>query len=194
MNNYKQQIVKSDMYFDEFDYQTTSSSQTQTAVLERDSEAVKFNAKIPENFDKIIHYDTYAKPQQVKDVHRVYVEHTTGVNQDLRPTSTTMQFQGLNKSEIYKDVRENTTTTYETSTTTSKQSKLVIAFMSVAIVLLSFLIVFNTILLKNMNNTIQSKQAEVQRLLTQNEQAQSRLNDVSSDQAIIDAAKQLGMN
>ena len=110
MNNYKQQIVKSDMYFDEFDYQTTSSSQTQTAVLERDSEAVKFNAKIPENFDKIIHYDTYAKPQQVRDVHRVYVEHTTGVNQDLRPTSTTMQFQGLNKAEIYKDVRENAIT------------------------------------------------------------------------------------
>ena len=106
----------------------------------------------------------------------------------------TVIFQGLNKAEIYKDVRENATTTNETNTKTSKQSKLVIAFMSVAIVLLSFLIVFNTILLKNMNNTIQGKQAEVQRLLTQNEQAQSRLNDVSSDQAIIDAAKQLGMN
>ncbi|MBQ9781664.1 MAG: hypothetical protein IJW26_00605 [Clostridia bacterium] len=194
MNNYKQQIVQSDVYFDEFDYKTTSTAKTQTAVLENDSEAVKFNAKIPENFDKIIHYDTYAKPQQVKDVHRVYVEHTTGINQDLRPTSTTMQFQGLNKAEIYKDVRENSTATYETSTKTSKQSKILIAFMSVAIVLLSFLIVFNTILLKNLNQTIMNKQAEVQELLTQNEVANDRLNEVSSDQAIIDAAKELGMN
>ena len=194
MNNYKQQIVQSDVYFDEFDYKTTSTAKTHTAVLENDSEAVKFNAKIPENFDKIIHYDTYAKPQQVKDVHRVYVEHTTGINQDLRPTSTTMQFQGLNKAEIYKDVRENSTATYETSTKTSKQSKILIAFMSVAIVLLSFLIVFNTILLKNLNQTIMNKQAEVQELLTQNEVANDRLNEVSSDQAIIDAAKELGMN
>ena len=123
MNNYKQQIVKSDTYFDEFDYATTSQSQTQTAVLDQDSEAVKFNARIPENFDRIIHYDTYTKPQQVKDDYSVYVEHTTGINQNLRPTSTTMQFQGLNKSEIYNDVRENCTTTYESSVKTPTKSK-----------------------------------------------------------------------
>ncbi len=194
MNNYKQQIVKSDTYFDEFDYTTTSSVQTQTAVLEQDSEAVKFNAKIPENFDKIIHYDTYSKPQQVRDAHNVYVEYTTGVNQNLRPTSTTMQFQGINKAEIYKDVRENATTSYETSSKTSNKSKFLVAFMTLAIVLLSVLIVFNTALLKNLNQTIVEKQAQVERLTNENQNALNELEQVSSDQAIIDVAKELGMN
>ncbi len=193
MNNYKQQIVKSDIYYDEFDYTPTSSVQTQTAVLEQDSEAVKFNARIPENFDKIIHYDTYSKPQQVKDMHNVYVEHTTGINQNLRPTSTTMQFQGINKAEIYKDVRENATTTYQTATKTSTKSKLVVVFMTVAIVLLSVLIVFNTALLKSLNQTIFDKQAQVESLISQNNDAFNSLEEVSSDQAIIDAANKLGM-
>ena len=193
MNNYKQQIVKSDIYYDEFDYTPTSSVQTQTAVLEQDSEAVKFNARIPENFDRIIHYDTYSKPQQVKDMHNVYVEHSTGINQNLRPTSTTMQFQGINKAEIYKDVRENATTTYQTATKTSSKSKLVVAFMTVAIVLLSVLIVFNTALLKSLNQTIFEKQAQVESLISQNNDALNSLEEVSSDQAIIDAANKLGM-
>ena len=193
MNNYKQQIVKSDIYYDEFDYTPTSSVQTQTAVLEQDSEAVKFNARIPENFDRIIHYDTYSKPQQVKDMHNVYVEHTTGINQNLRPTSTTMQFQGINKAEIYKDVRENATTTYQTATKTSSKSKLVVAFMTIAIVLLSVLIVFNTALLKSLNQTIFEKQAQVESLISQNNDALNSLEEVSSDQAIIDAANKLGM-
>lgn len=193
MNNYKQQIVKSDIYYDEFDYTPTSSVQTQTAVLEQDSEAVKFNARIPENFDRIIHYDTYSKPQQVKDMHNVYVEHSTGINQNLRPTSTTMQFQGINKAEIYKDVRENATTTYQTATKTSSKSKLVVAFMTVAIVLLSVLIVFNTALLKSLNQTIFEKQAQVESLISQNNDALNSLEEVSSDQAIIEAANKLGM-
>lgn len=193
MNNYKQQIVKSDIYYDEFDYTPTSSVQTQTAVLEQDSEAVKFNARIPENFDRIIHYDTYSKPQQVKDMHNVYVEHTTGINQNLRPTSTTMQFQGINKAEIYKDVRENATTTYQTATKTSSKSKLVVAFMTIAIVLLSVLIVFNTALLKSLNQTIFEKQAQVESLISQNNDALNSLEEVSSDQAIIEAANKLGM-
>ena len=48
MNNYRQQIVQSNTYFDEFDYAQNTGAQTQTAVLEQDSEAVKFNARIPE--------------------------------------------------------------------------------------------------------------------------------------------------
>ncbi len=194
MNNYKQQIVNSDTYFDEFDYQTTSTTKTQVAVMEQDAEAVKFNARIPENFDKIINYDSYSKLQQVKDVQRVYVEHSTGINQDLRPTSTTMQFQGLNKAEIYKDVRENSTSTYEITKSTAKKNKLIIAVTTIAIVALSVLIVFNTALLKNMNNTIMDKQAQVERLISDNQVANDTLNAVSSDQAVIDAAKQLGMN
>ncbi len=194
MNNYKQQIAKSDTYFDEFDYQTTSNAQTQTAVLERDDEAVKFNSKIPENFDKIIHYDSYARPQQVKDVYQVNVEHATGVNQNLRPTSTTMQFQGMNKAEIYNDVRENATTMYDTGVKTSKKSKLILALCTVAIVVLSVLIVFNTALLKNMNQVILDKQAQVEALLEENKTAQNTLNEVSSDQTIIEKAQQLGMN
>ena len=193
MNNYRQQIVQSNTYFDEFDYAQNTGAQTQTAVLEQDSEAVKFNARIPENFDKIIHYDSYCKPQQVRDMHNVYVEHTTGINQNLRPTSTTMQFQGINKAEIYKDVRENATTTYETTAKTSSKSKFLVAFMTVAIVLLSVLIVFNTALLKSLNQTIYEKQAQVESLISQNQDALNSLEQVSSDQAIIDAANKLGM-
>ena len=115
-----------------------------------------------------------------------------GVNIDARPTSTTMQFEGVHKSEIYRDVKEDTQV-YATQTKSSQKSKLLLFFTSAIIVMLSVLVVFNTILLKNMNSVINEKQAEVQALLEENAKAQDILSEVSSEDRIIEEAIKNGM-
>ncbi len=193
-NNRQSGITTSQTFVDEFDAVSVSDSFTPvaTCTIEQDREAIEFNSRISQNFDKIVNYDTYAVRDRVVEDNRVYRSTFEGVNIDARPTSTTMQFEGVHKSEIYRDVKEDTQV-YATQTKSSQKSKLLLFFTSAIIVMLSVLVVFNTILLKNMNSVINEKQAEVQALLEENAKAQDILSEVSSEDRIIEEAIKNGM-
>ena len=73
-----------------------------------------------------------------------------------------MQFKGVNKEEIYKDLRHEVV--YDQTTKVSLRGKVMLFLMTAVIVLLSVLVVFNTALLNNMNKLIEEKSVQIKTL------------------------------
>ena len=103
-----------------------------------------------------------------------------------------MQFVNEPISEIYKDYRA-TESDYATQTKVTGKAKILIAIFTFVLVALSALIYFNTTLLNNMNNLIATKTAQVQTLQEEVALKEVQLNNVSSNEVVIEKAKEFGM-
>ncbi len=158
-NNRQSDIIERSTYQDEFETRAYDST---TETLSDSTEAHAFNSRIPDNFDRILHYDLYNAGQEVRDRNETYSQYTSAVNIDANPSSTTMQFKGLNKEEIYTDLRYGVDAKSETRV--SLRGKVMLFLMTAVIALLSVLVVFNTALLNNMNKLIEEKSAQIETL------------------------------
>lgn len=183
-NNRQSDIIEKSTYQDEFETHAFDST-TETSSVS--SEAHAFNSRIPDNFDRILHYDLYSTGQEVRDRNETYAKYSNAVNCDANPSSTTMQFRGINKEEIYKDLRQEAV--YEQSTRVNTRGKLMLFALTAVIVLLSVLVVFNTALLNNMNKLIEEKTAKIETLTEQKEFLESELEDVMNIENALNNAK-----
>ncbi len=189
MFNYKQSnVIERNSFVDEFEVNNEVNTQVNTLQNANVSdEAREFNSKIADNFDRIINYDAYNRTDAVKETQQTVNTFINGYNYDASPSSTTMQFENMPKAEIYQDYRVDTG--YATTTKVRTSAKVAVVILSLIIVMLSALVVFNTSLLKNMNNSIDGKLSELQALEEEYTLLQGELNDVSNDQVIIDKAQ-----
>lgn len=189
MFNYKQSnVIERNSFVDEFEVNNEVNTQVNTLQNANISdEAREFNSKIADNFDRIINYDAYNRTDAVKETQQTVNTFINGYNYDASPSSTTMQFENMPKAEIYQDYRVDTG--YATTTKVRTSAKVAVVILSLIIVMLSALVVFNTSLLKNMNNSIDGKLSELQALEEEYTLLQGELNDVSNDQVIIDKAQ-----
>lgn len=172
-NNRQSDIIEKSTYQDEFETRAFDST-TETSSVS--SEAHAFNSRIPDNFDRILHYDLYSAGQDIRERNETYEKYTTAVNSDVNPSSTTMQFRGVNKEEIYRDLRQETVTVQTERVAT--RGKLMLFAITAVIVLLSVLVVFNTALLNNMNKLIEEKGVQIQTLNEQKEFLNNELEDI----------------
>ena len=189
MFNYRQSnVIEKNTFVDEFEVQ----SQVETKVAtEAQSEEKAFNSKISDNFDRIMHYDAYDRTNAVKERNQTVSSFVAGVNYDATPSSTTMQFEKLSKAEIQQDYREESN--YSTQTKVRLSAKVAVIAMALIVALLSLLLVLNTSLLKNLNGVIGGKTYEIQLLQEEYNSLQKELNEISSDEVIIDKAEDIGM-
>ncbi len=174
-NNTKTNIIERNTYVDEFESVSVAMPSKETTL--DSSEALAFNSKISDNFDRILHYDTYNAQTNVQERNQTYQMYSSRVNVDANPSSTTMQFRGMPKAEIYQDykVQENV----ESKTVVRPRGKLLIFALSAVVCLLSTLVIFNTALLKNLDNVIEEKNAVVQSLNEEKTALDKVLEDVS---------------
>lgn len=189
MFNYKQSnVIERNSFVDEFEVNNESNTQVNTLEnVNVSDEAREFNSKIADNFDRIINYDAYTRSDSVKQTQQTVNTFVNGYNYDASPSSTTMQFENMPKAEIYQDYRVDAG--YANVTKVRTSAKIAVVILSLVIALLSALVVFNTSLLKNMNNSIDGKLNELQALEEEYTSLQQELSDVSSDQTIIDKAQ-----
>ncbi|MBO5926676.1 MAG: hypothetical protein J6Q38_03880 [Clostridia bacterium] len=160
-NNTKTDIIDRNTYVDEFEREAPSNvafapERTQS------QEEIAFNSRISDNFDRILHYDTYNQQNEVKRRNETYQMYSSNVNLDVNPSSTTMQFRGMPKAEIYQDYKVESN--YEAKTIVRPRAKLLMFALSVVICLLSTLVIFNTALLKDLNGLIEQKTARIEEL------------------------------
>ena len=187
MLNYRQSnVIEKNTFVDEF--QNAENVEVQREVS---SEEKAFNSKIADNFDRILHYDSYNRTGSVTEQRQTVQNFVTGNQYDLNPSATTMQFKDMPRAEIYQDYRAQND--YQTETKVRPRAKLAVFALSLVVIILSVLVVFNTALLNNMNDLIASRQAELSNLQTQSQSLTDELNQVSSDESIIDAALEIGM-
>lgn len=189
MFNYRQSnVIEKNTFIDEFEMQSTIEAPAQAEVS---SEEKAFNSKISDNFDRIMHYDTYNRTDAVKERNQTVSGFVSGVNYDATPSSTTMQFERMNRAEIYQDYRAESS--YATQTKVRATAKLAVVVLALIVALLSALVIFNTSLLNNMNGVIDGKLSEVKTLQREYDALREELYEVSNDETIIDKAKDLGM-
>jgi cell division protein FtsB len=179
-NNTKTDIIERNTYVDEFEREAPQS--VSTGVMQQTyvptEEEIAFNSRIPENFDRILHYDTYNRQESIKQMNETYQMYSTNVNMDANPSSTTMQFVGMPKAEIYQDYKVETE--YQTKTVVRPRAKLAMALLTLAICALSALVMFNTAVLKDLDAVIESKNSQIQELTEQKTALEDVLQDVST--------------
>lgn len=187
-NNKGSNVIEKNTFVDEFELQST---QTKQVSVERTEEEIAFNSRISDNFDRIMHYDSYNKAAEIQNREETMNSFISGGSYELRPSSTTMQYKDMPRAEIYQDYREETA--YYTQTKVKSSAKLLMVALTVVVMLLSALVIFNTSLLTTLSATISSKQSEAQALQEELSSLQEELSEVSSDENIIDAATDIGM-
>ncbi len=171
-NNTKTDIIERNTYVDE--YETINPS----IEVNVSQEERQFNSRIKDNFDRIIHYDTYNAQANVHEVNQTYQKYSTAVNIDVNPSSTTMQFRGMPKAEIYQDYKVESNVQGKTVVRT--RGKLLLAVLSVFVCALSALVIANTALLKNLDSVIEEKSAVVQTLSEEKVALEQVLQEVSN--------------
>lgn len=169
-NSSKSIIAEKDTFTD--DFESGYSTKTENKAAEQvDREEENFNSRISANMDRILHYDNFSR----SDMQKVAPQSTA----DLTPGATTMQFKDVAREDINKDLRVDAS--YKTETKITAKSKTALILCALVTVVLAVLIVFNTVLLNNMNRIIDDKLQTVEDLETEKRGAQEKLNDVKNE-------------
>ena len=188
MLNYRQSnVIERNTFVDDFEIENAKVENTTFQTTEEKA----FNSKIADNFDRIIHYDSYNKTDAVKERANTVQSFVSGVDYDVRPSSTTMQYKDMPKAEIYQDYRVEAN--YFAQTKVRPRAKIAVAMLTLIVLVLSVLVVLNTTMLGNLNSIVDGKLSEIESLTQEQLSLEDALNDVSSDQTIIDKALEIGM-
>lgn len=187
-----------------------SQSQSSVAVLERpvssynnfvsapqrEESTEEASLRMRENLKKLLNYDRYTETVQdsvavVEETPvETVVEETACLDEDIRPTSTTMQFGDDADVDIRNEVA-SVKTEEKQSVKLSFKGKLIIALYSVVVALVFALIVINTTMLGRVRNDISAKQVELARLESQYQASEERLEELFEQ--VPEKAEELGM-
>ena len=119
-------------------------------------------------------------------------ERRVEVNEDMMPSSTTMQFEKEN-SEVFEDLRtknkKRETKAYKFNT----KAKLLVAVYSLVVATILSLIVINSRMLKNLDNSIDNYSSQFSTLSQEYNAVMEELDVVMSDETVIEKAIEMGM-
>lgn len=144
------------------------------------------------NLDKLLNYDRYS--QEVENVQTETVENSAPVadpvafsDEDIRPTSTTMQF-GDDIDSIREEMnmaKEEEQTKYRLN----NKGKLVVVLYSLVVTVILALIILNTGLLANLSNVKAAKAAELDAVMERYQTLNDEIADISSSEHIAEVAE-----
>ena len=178
------------------------------SVLERPATYEEFVAEKPameenlesekelrrKNLEKLLNYDRYSS--EVKEVEEVQTEITAETtvcslsDEDIRPTSTTMQFgEDIDQIRHEMNVREE-----HVKPSLNSRGKLAVTLYALVVTVILALIVLNTGVLAKLSNITEAKTAELNTTIERYNAIQSELESISNSDYILDVAQnQFGM-
>lgn len=161
-------------------------------------------ARMRGNLDMLLNYDRYS--EQVSDsavapvIDKPVVEESQEVvsepvnlqDEDIRPTSTTMQFGDGDVDQMYKEMNREE---HEVggSYHLNAKGKLVVVLYALAVTVILALIIINTGILASLSGTKEAKMAELNSKIAQYEQLSANIDSISGDEYVMQQAEQLGM-
>lgn len=161
-----------------------------TNVLEKENAEERQYAKDATNLDKILGMqdadDTKILGENVKASLREFDE-------DLIPSSTTMQFESDEDNDIYEEVRPKNETDLQKKYKINTKGKVLIAVYALVIATILSLIVINSRMLKSLDNSISGYAGKITELTEQYTNVNAELDYVKSDEVIIEKAEAMGM-
>ncbi|MBE5742738.1 MAG: hypothetical protein E7360_05455 [Clostridiales bacterium] len=171
-------------------------------------EALRHENNIKKNWEQLMSFNkrqdvpvkqalkAYQSPS-VKYVMNAFVEEAPVEdkveNVDLKPTSTTMQFEKSEQNDIYEEINAKRDLKEEKGYKINAKGKVLIAVYALVVVTIFSLIVLNSRMLRNLDNSIDNYSAQVQTLTEQRNEVYNELSEVMSDDVVIEKAVQMGM-
>lgn len=144
--------------------------------------------RMQKNLDKLLNYDRYSE-QEVSQ--QLVKEETSVAEEDIRPTSTTMQF-GEDIDQIREEMRlagEKEEEVYKLN----EKGRVVAILYSLAVTIILALIILNTGVLASLSNKSAQKAAELDKVVAEYNTIQTQIDQVSSDEYVSQWAEQNGM-
>ena len=164
-----------------------------TPVREENMDEAK--ARMQKNLEKLMNYDRFSEVSAsdvvVEEPVNTVVE-AVAQDEDIKPTSTTMQFGTDDLDQMYKEM-DRTDTANETSYRLNGKGKLLAVLYALTITVVMALIIINTGVLANIKGSTTAKQAELNQLITETTELQEQVYDISNDGYVIDKAEEIGM-
>lgn len=170
-----------------------------TVNLEREETVDEARARMRGNLDMLLNYDRYSETV-VDNVDSPVIEDNCAVvndeldlqDEDIRPTSTTMQFGDADSEQIYNEMHreeEKSSNSYKLN----GKGKLVLVLYSLAVTVILALIIINTGVLAKLSGAKEAKVAELNGKIEQYQQLASEIESISGDQYVIEQAQLQGM-
>ena len=178
------------------------------AVNEADDLKVSERARISQNLDLLMNYEKYLdqKEEPVKAeapvkakaeapaapyfaperAQTVEIPEKTATAEDLKPSSTTMQFTETDMDTLYQDLQqEEESKGYYLNA----KGKLMIALYALVVVAIMALIIINTSVLSALNLSFREKSENLAALQSRYEEMNRELDEISSDEHVIEIAE-----
>lgn len=146
------------------------------------------------NLERLLHYEVYEEREVAEET--PVVSQTTALeasvnDEDIRPSTTTMQFGDGEVEEMFNEMPSETEE--KSSYKLTLRGKVAIALYSVAVVIIMALIVLNTGVLAKLSSSTEIAQAELNALSAQVEVQQAEIASISDDAYVLESAQKLGM-
>ena len=143
------------------------------------------------NLDRLLNYDRYA--EVVGETSEVVTEQAVSApvtsalsDEDIRPTSTTMQF-GEDIDQLTRDMSRTETIAQE-GYQLNKKGKIVVMLYDLVVTVILALIVLNTGVLASLSTQTQQKSAELNQTVMQYESIQAEIENMTSSEYVKDIA------
>ena len=145
---------------------------------------------VADDFEDMFFYAERSSAPEVKTEEKT--EKYEKVNEDLYPSSTTMQFLDK-KNNPLEDYRDENETNLSKKFKINNKAKVLIAVYALVLLTIFALIILNTTLLKSIDRTVEAKTARVETLREENAALKDSLDYLSSDETISEKATEMGM-
>jgi hypothetical protein len=183
-------------------------NETLTKEKTRNNDALRHESDIPKNWEQLMSFNKRQDVTQVKElkkyetpqvcvVRNYAYEQETEINENLRPTSTTEQFKASEDNEIYSDIRQikevKKSNKIDKEYKINTKGKLLIAVYALVVITIFSLIILNSRMLRNLDNSIDNYASQVTKLSEEYDVVVNELNHVMSDEEVIKKAIEMGM-
>lgn len=161
-----------------------------TNTLEKEDARERQYAKDATNLDKILGMQDADDTKILGEKVRTPLKE---VDEDLIPSSTTMQFESDEDNDIYEEVRPKNETDLQKKYKINTKGKVLIAVYALVIATILSLIVINSRMLRSLDNSISGYTGKITELTEQYTNVNAELDYVKSDEVIIEKAEAMGM-
>ena len=160
--------------------------ETQEKVNNADAE------RMQKNLYKLLNYDRFTE-EQMQDVQEEQAVVSSFSDEDIRPTSTTMQFGDDNIDQIREEMKQRQASE-EISYHLNAKGKIAVVLYSLVVAVILALIVLNTGILATISGERQNISADLDAQIAQYNAIQAEIDSISNPDYIIDVAQnQYGM-
>ncbi len=153
--------------------------------------------RMQRNLNKLLNYDNtaLATNEEAKvETEEVALNVTISENEeDLKPSSTTMQFIEQDVAKNYEDMKKTSVTASNQKAIVNSGKRFLMVLYSLAVTVILALIILNTGVLASLNKSSEAKQAELAGIFSEYNQKIEDINSITNNDYVVQWAEQNGM-